>query len=49
MVALVFSFVATYVIAVIIDRTMGLRVSEDEERRGLDVALHEEQGYVLTE
>ena len=48
-VALVFSFVATYVIAVIIDRTMGLRVSEDEERRGLDVALHEEQGYVLTE
>ncbi len=48
-IALVFSFVATYVIAVIIDRTMGLRVSEDEERRGLDVALHEEQGYVLTE
>ena len=48
-VALVFSFVATYVIAVIIDKTMGLRVSEDEERRGLDVALHEEQGYVLTE
>ncbi len=48
-VALVFSFVVTYVIAVIIDRTMGLRVSEDEERRGLDVALHEEQGYVLTE
>ena len=48
-IALVFSFVATYVIAVIIDRTMGLRVSPDEERRGLDVALHEEQGYVLTE
>ena len=48
-IALVFSFVATYVIAVIIDKTMGLRVSEDEERRGLDVALHEEQGYVLTE
>ncbi|MYA20660.1 MAG: ammonium transporter [Chloroflexi bacterium] len=48
-VALVFSFVVTYVIAVIIDRTMGLRVSEDEERRGLDVSLHEEQGYVLTE
>ena len=48
-VALVFSFVVTYLIAVIIDRTMGLRVSEDEERRGLDVALHEEQGYVLTE
>ena len=48
-VAMVFSFVATYVIAIIIDRTMGLRVSEDEERRGLDITLHEEQGYVLTE
>lgn len=48
-IAVVFSFVATYVIAIIIDRTMGLRVSEDEERRGLDITLHEEQGYVLTE
>jgi Amt family ammonium transporter len=48
-IALAFSFVATYVIAIIIDRTMGLRVSEDEERRGLDITLHEEQGYVLTE
>ncbi len=48
-IAVVFSFVATYIIAIIIDRTMGLRVSEDEERRGLDITLHEEQGYVLTE
>ena len=45
----VFSFVATYLIALAIDRTIGLRVDENEERRGLDIALHEEQGYLLTE
>jgi Amt family ammonium transporter len=48
-IALLWSGILTYVIAIILDRTIGLRVSEDEERRGLDVALHEEQGYVLTE
>ena len=48
-IAVAFSFIATYIIAIIIDRTMGLRVSEDEELRGLDITLHEEQGYVLTE
>ena len=48
-VALVWSFVLTYAIALMLDRTIGLRVSEEEERRGLDIALHEEQGYVLTE
>ena len=45
----VFSFVSTYLIALAIDRTIGLRVDENEERRGLDIALHEEQGYLLTE
>ena len=45
----VFSFGATYLIALAIERTIGLRVDENEERRGLDIALHEEQGYLLTE
>ena len=44
-----FSFVVSYVLAVVIDRTMGLRVSEEEEHSGLDIALHEEQGYLLTD
>ena len=44
-----FAFGATYLIAHALDRTIGLRVSELEERRGLDIALHEEQGYLLTE
>ena len=48
-IALLWSGILTYVIAIILDRTIGLRVTEDEERRGLDVTLHEEQGYVLTE
>ena len=37
-----FAFVATYVIAYGIDRTMGLRVSEEEEYVGLDLSQHGE-------
>ena len=49
LVALVYSFVVSYILAVIIDRTIGLRVTEDEERQGLDLALHDEQSWVFTE
>ncbi len=48
-IAIVWSFVLSYGLARIIDATIGLRVSEDEERQGLDLALHEEQGYVLAD
>jgi Amt family ammonium transporter len=48
-IALVYSFVVTYVLGRILDAVMGLRVSEQDERRGLDLALHEEQSYVLAE
>lgn len=44
-----YSFVVTYVLARILDAIMGLRVQEQDERRGLDLALHEEQSYVLAE
>ena len=44
-----YSFVVTYVLAFILDRTMGIRVSEEEERQGLDLALHDEQSWVLAE
>jgi Amt family ammonium transporter len=37
--------VISYVLLKIIDKTMGLRVSEDEEVAGLDIVLHEESGY----
>jgi len=38
---------ATFVILKIIDALLGLRVSEDEETEGLDIVLHDEQGYNL--
>ena len=44
-----YSFGVTYVLAFILDRTMGIRVSEGEERQGLDLALHDEQSWVLAE
>ena len=44
-----YAFVVSLALALILDRTLGLRVSEEEERRGLDLSLHDEQGYVLTE
>ena len=49
LIAIVFTGVLTFVIATIIDRTIGLRAREDDEQQGLDLRLHNEQGYVLTE
>lgn len=40
--ALSYAFVMTAVLAFIVDRTLGLRVSEEEEYVGLDIALHGE-------
>jgi Amt family ammonium transporter len=39
---LVYSGVLSYVLLKIIDMTLGLRVSEEEEREGLDISLHGE-------
>jgi Amt family ammonium transporter len=44
-----FSFVVTYVIAQVINRTMGLRVTEEDEQRGLDQSLHAETAYQFRE
>jgi ammonium transporter, Amt family len=41
----VFSFVMTWVIGKIIDRTLGLRVNETEESIGLDISQHGESAY----
>ena len=38
-----YSAVATFILLKIVDVTVGLRVSTDEEREGLDVVLHGEQ------
>jgi Amt family ammonium transporter len=42
---LAFSFGATYVIAKLVDASIGLRVSEAEEIAGLDITQHEERAY----
>ncbi len=38
----IYGFAVSYVLLQIIDKTMGLRVSEEEERQGLDISLHGE-------
>jgi Amt family ammonium transporter len=42
---LVYSFVVSLVIAKVIDLTMGLRVSRDDEAEGLDLTQHAETAY----
>jgi len=46
-VTLVFSFVVSYLLFKILDATMGLRVSPEEEVSGLDIGEHQETGYSL--
>lgn len=43
--AAAYSILVTFVILKIIDATVGLRVSNDEESEGLDTNLHGEEGY----
>ncbi len=42
---LAYSFVVSFVIAKVIDMTIGMRVSEEDEAQGLDLALHAETAY----
>ena len=41
--SVVYAFVVTYVLAVIVDKTIGLRVTEEEEYVGLDISQHGER------
>ena len=42
---LVFPFVMTWIILWITDKTVGLRVSDDDQDAGLDMSDHAEVGY----
>ena len=42
------SFIATYVIGTVIQKTMGFRVDEEDELTGIDTAVHAESGYDFT-
>jgi Amt family ammonium transporter len=43
----VLSIVATFIILKVIDLTIGLRVSQEDEIRGLDLSDHGEEGYIF--
>jgi Amt family ammonium transporter len=42
-----YSFVVTFIILKALDLTVGIRLTEDDEESGLDVAEHGERGYVF--
>jgi Amt family ammonium transporter len=44
---LIYSFVLSYVIGMIIQKTMGFRVRNEDEIAGIDTIVHGEEGYVL--
>lgn len=45
--AAIYTVVATIVILKLVEALVGLRVDGETERRGLDLAEHEERGYIL--
>ena len=47
LITVVFSFVVGFVLLKLVDAFLGLRVSEHEERVGLDLTLHREAAYTV--
>ncbi|MPY10528.1 ammonium transporter [Arthrobacter bussei] len=46
---LAYSFVVTWVIAQVLQRTIGLRIEQEDEIRGIDIAAHSEFAYLTDE
>ena len=44
---LIYSFVLTYIIAKIVDKTIGFRISPEAEAKGIDLSEHAESAYEL--
>jgi len=44
---IVYTAVVSLIILKLVDALLGLRVAEDQETVGLDLALHDERGYIL--
>lgn len=49
LVTVVYSFVVTFLLLKVVDKIMGLRVSERDEQIGLDLTQHRESGYTVLE
>ena len=45
MTTVVWSGVVSFIAYFIVDKTIGLRVSEEDEREGLDITSHGESAY----
>lgn len=43
----IYAGVVSFIILKLVDLALGLRVSEDAEMEGLDLALHDERGYII--
>jgi len=43
----IFALIGTFLIVKILDASMGLRVTQDEEIQGLDLSQHGEEGYIF--
>ena len=44
---LVYTAIVSFILLKIVDVIVGLRVTEEQETEGLDIALHDERGYTL--
>ncbi len=44
-----YSFIATMIIGKIVDLTIGFRISQDQEVAGIDLAIHAERAYELSD
>jgi len=44
---LIYSFVLAYAIGWVIQKTMGFRITNEDEIAGVDTVVHGEEGYLL--
>ncbi len=44
---LVYSFVVAYVLGLVIEKTIGFRIKNEDELAGIDTSVHGEEGYAL--
>jgi len=46
---MLYSFIVAYVIGIVIEKTIGFRVKNEDELAGVDTVVHGEEGYLLDE
>jgi len=46
-VTILYTAVVSFIILKVLDLVIGLRVTEEQESEGLDMALHDERGYII--